>query len=291
MPRATKHVGDALRDVPPREFVRARKALAAQLAKEGKETQAREIRRLPRPSPVVWALNRAAVAQPRALNALIQAVDRLRRAQLGQGELRTATEAYRTVFETVVRSAVDTLHDGASAGSAALERRLRSTLLAAVTDRHLRADLIAGRLTGEQTEPGFAVLSQGPVPAEFLRDRPAPPRPTPVREPKAARAAPAPAERPGASRPARPGEADARRRAQLAGRAARQAQQAARALSRDAHQKERAARAAERELATHRKTLEKREQQSAALRVAADQAREVSAKAEERARSATSRTD
>ncbi len=291
MPKATKHAGDALRDVPPREFVRARDALAARLAEEGKGTEAREIRRLPRPSPVVWALNRTAVAQPRALNALIQAVDRLRRAQLGQGELRTATEGYRTVFEPVVRSAVDTLHDTASAGSPALERRLRSTLLAAVTDRQLRADLMAGRLTGEQTEPGFAVLSQGPIPAEFLRDRPAPPRSAPVREAKVVRAAPAQTDRAGASRPARPGEADARRRAQQAGRAARQAQQAARALGRDAHQKERAAQAAEKELATLRKTLEKREQQSAVLRAAADQAREASAKADERARAATSRTD
>ena len=280
MPKATKHAGDALRDVPPRDFVRARNALAARLAKEGKGTEAREIRRLPRPSPVVWALNRTAVAQPRALNALIQAVDRLRRAQLGQGELRTATEGYRTVFEPVVRSAVDTLHDTASAGSPALERRLRSTLLAAVTERQLRADLMAGRLTGEQTEPGFAVLSQGPIPAEFLRDRPTPPRSAPVREAKVVRAAPAQTDRAGASRPARPGEADARRRAQQAGRAARraarQAQQAARALGRDAHQKERAAQAAEKELATLRKTLEKREQQSAVLRAAADQAREAS---------------
>src|SRR5258705_11103722 len=175
MPKATKHAGDALRDVPPREFVRARDALAARLAEEGKGTEAREIRRLPRPSPVVWALNRTAGAQPRALNALIQAVDRLRRAQLGQGELRTATEGYRTVFEPVVRSAVDTLHDTASAGSAALQRRLRSTLLAAGTDRQLRADLMAGALTGEQTEPGFAVLSQGPITPGVAPSRPATP--------------------------------------------------------------------------------------------------------------------
>src|SRR5258705_400428 len=204
MPKATKHAGDALRDVPPREFVRARDALAARLAEEGKGTEAREIRPPPPPSPVVWALN-----------------------------------------------------------------------LAAVTERQLRADLMAGGLTGEQRGPGFAVLSQGPIPAEFLRDRPAPPRSAPVREAKVVRAAPAQTDRAGASRPARPGEADARRRAQQAGRAARQAQQAARALGRDAHQKERAAQAAEKELATLRKTLEKREQQSAVLRAAADQAREA----------------
>src|SRR5258705_9444994 len=102
MPKATKHAGDALRDVPPREFVRARDALAARLAEEGKGTEAREIRRLPRPSPVVWALNRTAVAQPRALNALIQAVDRPRRAPPGQGELRTLTLAPRLVCDAGV---------------------------------------------------------------------------------------------------------------------------------------------------------------------------------------------
>ena len=296
MPRATKHAGDALRDVPPREFVRARNALAARLAKDGNETQAREIRRLPRPSPVVWALNRTAVARPRALHALIETVDRLRRAQLGQGELRTATEGYRAAFETVVRSAEDTLRDASSAVGPALERRISSTLLAAVTDRRLRADLTDGRLAAEHTEPGFAVLTEGPIPAEFLRDRPAQARPAPTPAPEAKGAQPARPQRGAApSRRVRREEAAVRRRAQQAGRdaryAARRAQRAASALSRDADQKERAAQAAAKRLDVARRTLQTREHQSAVLRAAADAARDAAAKADARAQATTSRTD
>lgn len=141
MPKASQNPADALRAVPPREFVQARNALAAKLAKDGQATEARDIRRLPRPSPVVWALNRTAVGRPRELNALVQAVDGLRRAQLGQGELRAATERYRAAFEPLVRNATEALRDAGSAISPALERRIRSTLLAATTDRRLRADL------------------------------------------------------------------------------------------------------------------------------------------------------
>jgi hypothetical protein len=294
MPKASQNPADALRTVPPREFVRARNALAAKLAKDGKRTESRDIHRLPRPSPVVWALNRTAVARPRELSALVEAMDRLRRAQLGQGELRATTERYRAAFEPLVRNAAETLHDAGSAVSPALERRIRSTLLAAITDRRLRASLAAGRLSGEHTEPGFAVLSQDPVPAAVLRVQPAKAKPVPASGPEAisTRAAPGPQHRDASSRQRRE-EAEARRgvarQSRATRQAARQAHREARVLNRDARQKERAAGAAEKELDAVRRTLQQREQQSAALRAAADQAREASDKAEERARTAKSR--
>ncbi len=126
---------DALRAVPPRDFVGARNALAAQLAKGGKAAEARQVARLRRPSPVAWALNRAAAARPRELGALVDAVDRLRRAQLGGGDLRAAAERYRSAFEPLVRGAGQALREAGAAVSAARDRRIRSTLLAAVTDR------------------------------------------------------------------------------------------------------------------------------------------------------------
>lgn len=279
MSKTSKNPADALRDVPPREFVRARQALVEQLAKDGKAAEARAIARLSRPSPVVWALNRTAMTRPRDLDGLAQAVDRLRRAQLGQGELRTATERYRAAFEPLVRSAEEALRAAASAVSPALDRRIRSTLLAAITDRRLRADLAAGRLAAEHADPGFAVLSRGPIPAEFLRDRPgkggrpnAPPGPDERRE-----------------------AAAAARRARHAGRearnAARQARGAARALDLDARRKERAAQAAEEKASAARSTLRVLEQRSAVLRASADQARQASQQADERARAMASRAD
>ena len=253
---------------PPRRCVRARNALAARLAKDGKANTARQIGRLRRPSPVVWALNRTAPARPDEYGALIQAVDRLRRAQLGQGDLRAATASYRAAFEPLARSTVRALRDAGSAVSPALERRLRSTLLAAVTDRRLRSDLAAGRLVDEHAEPGFEILSRGPVPAEFLRARPEPAKsPGPAREPKT-----------------RTGIAEAEAR-----RAAQQAQRELRALERLARGKERMALAAEKDVMAARQRLQELEQKGRALRAAADQAKEAFERADERARADTTR--
>ena len=279
MSKTSQNPADALGDVPPREFVRARQALVEQLARDGKAAEARAIARLSRPSPVVWALNRAVRTRPRDLDVLVKAVDRLRRAQLGQGELRTAAEGYRSAFEPVVRSAEAALRDAASAVSPALDRRIRSTLLAAITDRRLRADLAAGRLAAEHADPGFAVLSRGPIPAAFLRDRPG----------KGGR----PDAPPG--RDERREAVDAARRARHAGRearnAARQAQGAARALDLDARRKERAAQAAEKKASAARRALDVLEQRSVILRASADQARKASQQADERARAMASRAD
>ena len=269
----TKDPAASLRHVPPREFVGARKALAERLARSGRTAEARQVARLPRPSPVVWALNHAALAKPRRLSDLIEAVDRLRGAQLGQGDPRAATAGYRAVFDDVVKAAREALQEHGTKVSPAVDRRLRGSLLAAVVDRGLRRDLAAGRLTAEHDEPGFSVLSQGPMPAEMVRDRPV------------KRSGPSPA----AERRAREqAEAAARRAAkvdaQAAQRAAREASRAATALDRTARQKERAAQAAERRVEALRATLREHEARSAALRTAADAARQAHGRAAAAAR-------
>ena len=256
---------DALRAVPPRDFVGARNALAAQLAKGGKAAEARQVARLRRPSPVAWALNRAAAARPRELGALVDAVDRLRRAQLGGGDLRPAAERYRSAFEPLVRGAGQALREAGAAVSAALDRRIRSTLLAAVTDRGLRADLEAARLADEHADPGFAVLSGGPVPAGFLLDRPRKKR-------SADPAKPAPAGEAGETRRLAREQA---RAAQLAAREEQRATRVARSLARQADRAERAAQAAERRVAAMRRALAALERRSGELRAAAEEARKV----------------
>ena len=264
MPKSKRDPADELRSVPPRDFVAARRALAARLVEQGDRAEARQIAKLPRPSPVPWALNRAATARPRELAALADAVDRLRRAQLGQGDLRAATDGYRTAFEPLVRAARETLEEAGTKASAALDRRLRSTLLAAVADRALRADLTAGRLESEHADPGFAVLSGGPVPAAFLRERP--------KTPHGARAAPVPAAQTrGAKRGSEPAEPAPASRPDP--REARRHVREARRREQAARQAERAAETAERRASAMREQLAALEQRSAALRAAADRAR------------------
>ena len=265
MAKSKRGPADELRAVPPRDFVAARAALVARLTEQGHAAEARGVARLRRPSPVAWALNRAAAARPRELAARGEAVDRLRRAQLGQGDLRAATEAYRSAFEPLVRAAREALEGSGTKASAGLDRRLRSTLLAAVTDRALRAELADGRLEGEHADPGFAVLSGGPIPAGFLRERPpsartAPSTATgPTAQAGKARAEEALAE---PSRASRPDPRAARRAAREAARRERAAQRA-----------ERAAETAERRVTAMRRALAALEERSAALRAAADRAR------------------
>lgn len=264
MAKSKRDPADELRSVPPRDFVAARKALAARLTEQGEPAEARRVGRLPRPGPAAWALNRAAGARPRELAALAEAVDRLRRAQLGQGDLRAATEAYRTAFEPLVRAAREALEGAGTKASAALDRRLRSTLLAAIADRGLRAALTAGRLESEHADPGFAVLSGGPIPAAFLRERPpgARTRPTSPAAPTARTGKAGDEEAAQASRASRPDPGAERRAAR---EAARREQTARRA--------ERAAAAAERRVSAMRQALTALEERSAALRAAADRAR------------------
>lgn len=254
---------DSLRSVPPREFVRARTALAAELEKKGHTAEARRIRRLKRPSPVVWALN-AAAARSRAFDELAEAVDRLRRAQLGQGELRPAIERYRAALEPVIRTASERLREAGTRMTTPLERRLQATLLAAITDRRRRAELAAGRLTEEYAEPGFEVLTSGPGPTEPPRARPRAPAPT------------------------RPTEAERRRleaERKALRAAARQAQRRMRALDTAARRKEQAAAAADRKVEALRAALREHERQAQVLRTAANEARAAHRSAVERASS------
>lgn len=257
-PRRTP--ADDLREIPPREFVQARNALAARLEQSGRSAEAHRVARLPRPSPVVWALNRVGISRARELRLLIDAADRLRRAQLGRGDQRAATEDYRHAFEPLAREANRVLRDAGSSVSAALDRRIRSTLLAAVTDRGLRADLEAGRLAGEHADPGFAVISRGPVPAQFLRDRPRN-RPAPVRP------TPAPVTRPSAT------AAESRKVRRQRARAAREAARETQALQARARRAERVAQAAAKRVEAVRRELRALEERSATLKAVAEAAR------------------
>src|SRR5690349_14093307 len=264
MAKSKRDPADELRSVPPRDFVAARKALAARLTEQGEPAEARRVARLPRPVPAAWALNRAAGARPRELAALAEAVDRLRRAQLGRGDLRAATEAYRTAFEPLVRAAREALEGAGTKASAALDRRLRSTLLAAIADRGLRAALTAGRLESEHADPGFAVLSGGPIPAAFLRER----------APSASRSSARSGARRSRAEAGGPGEAVPERRERRPDpRVARRAARAAARPDGAAGQAGRAAEAGERRVSGLRRSLAALEERSATLRAEADRAR------------------
>ena len=261
---------DTLRTVPPRDFIQARTALVERLTKAGDTAEARRIGRLRRPSPVVWALNGVAARHPDDLRALAGAVDRLRRAQLGEGEVSGPTDQYRQTFQRLMTRATGMLREGNQVVTAALERRMRSTLQAAVADRRLRRDLQSAQLGGEHTDPGFAVFTRGPIPTEFLQPTPKAQARTrmPTDSPPTARSAPAIA--------ARREQVDRKLEARHQAQAARETHKAAKvtkALERDAQRQTDRLKAAERRVEAARRALQDQERIAAQIREQADKAR------------------
>src|SRR5262249_11904524 len=98
--------------VSPKEFIRTRNSLAAELRKSGDADAAREIAGLRRPSAALWAVNQLARQARAPLERFLDAVDRLRRSQLSdpRGAME-AMRAERAQLETLVERAGQALGD------------------------------------------------------------------------------------------------------------------------------------------------------------------------------------
>lgn len=155
--------------LPPQEFTRARDTRAAALKAAGRTGEAQAVRRLRRPSAVLWAANHLAHAEPEQLATFLRTVDELRGSQLQ--DPRAAAEALRrqrSELEALVRRAAQLLAQHGPGATPAIERRVSDTLLGAAVDAQLAEDLRHGRLLAEQRAPGFEVLA-GARPAPPLR--------------------------------------------------------------------------------------------------------------------------
>jgi hypothetical protein len=168
---------DPLYDLRPEEFVAARNALAKELRAAGDKAAAAEITKLKRPTATAHALNQVARQQPAVVTAALDARAALREATVGGGDVRAATADDKAATRAVVDAARTVL----GKDDAGLAQRVTATLLAAVVDDDVAADLRAGRLTSEQTSPGFGFSVDD---AEVI-----PFRPPPAREAKQAEAA------------------------------------------------------------------------------------------------------
>src|SRR5262245_55873557 len=89
---------EELEQVPPREFTRARDALAARLTQAGDKAGAAQVRRLRAPSVPLWVVNRLAREDGDLVKRLLTATERLRAAQLGRqggsGGIATASSEH-----------------------------------------------------------------------------------------------------------------------------------------------------------------------------------------------------
>lgn len=153
---------DGLYALPLEDFTKARNDLAARLRKAHQDDVAAAVRALKKPSTVAWAANRLARDQPRQVDTLLQAAERLRDAQqrslagqAGADEVNEASATERESVRALLASARAAL--GPRATPPLLER-LSQTLRAAAIDETARTLLKRGRLTEELKAAGFGPL-------------------------------------------------------------------------------------------------------------------------------------
>ena len=156
----------ALAEVPPRAFVAERKARARALKEAGFASAAKTIEGERKPSPSVWALNALARKRDAALSELIDRAEAVRRTQRravsggGADELRAAQRAFHDAVARALKSAVALLREHKESSAAAVQDRMRDTLLAAATGGDaVRAALREGTLEEDVGAAGFGFVS------------------------------------------------------------------------------------------------------------------------------------
>jgi hypothetical protein len=184
VPRALAAVPDLDQELenlyggPIESFTSTRNDLARRLQKAGQSEAAERIRTLKKPSVPVWTVNQLARRHREDVAALVEAGDRLRRAQeeafggSGADALRGATAAERESIRHLTQRAQALLrNEGRSASQAVLER-IAATLRAAAVDPDAARLLAAGRLAGELDSPGFAAVAELAPPPRDTKTRP-----------------------------------------------------------------------------------------------------------------------
>jgi len=222
-----------LYSLPLASFIAERNALAKELRARGRRGDAARVTAMRKPSLAAWAVNQLVRTQPRALVALFDAGDALRRAQsdllAGRGDalaLREAGKRERASVAKLVEAARGLLSSDGHELSPAVLERVSDTLHAAALDEHARAELEHGCLHRELRHIGLGT-DQG-VPSRASR-RSSAGKPRSSRKAAASdaerRSAQAQRERSERLKAARRAEAEARRIAERADRALKSAQQ------------------------------------------------------------------
>jgi hypothetical protein len=145
--------------LPLEEFTAARDEEAKRLRADGDAEAAKATKALRKPSRAAWAINRAVRAEPGATQDLIDAGERLTRAQDaalagkrgGGDDLRAAIAAQGEAIERLADAA------GRELGTARGPQidRVRETLRAVAGDADLRAELESGIVTRDHEASGF----------------------------------------------------------------------------------------------------------------------------------------
>src|SRR6266511_2250926 len=151
---------------PLSEFTTARNELARRLKKAGQEEAAGRVQALRKPSVPVWAVNQLARRHPDEVKELVDAGERLRKAQQaafrgsGRDAVREATTAERTATRTLTRLARDLLAEDGRPPTRAVTDRIDSLLRSSAIEPEAAELLVAGRLSEEVDSTGFGAVAE-----------------------------------------------------------------------------------------------------------------------------------
>jgi hypothetical protein len=154
---------DALFTLPLAEFTAARNALVAHLKKTGRQAEAHEAKALAKPSVSAWVVNQLYWRHRESFDRLIEAGDRLRRAQASQMTSDTAREhivARREAVRALAQIAPEILREGDHGAARDLLRRVTSTLEALSSYGSSPDAPVPGRLTDDLEPPGFQAAAE-----------------------------------------------------------------------------------------------------------------------------------
>lgn len=147
---------------PASGFVAARDARVEELKAAGEPELARVLAGQRRPTVPAWAVDQLAHHHEDELAALFAAAERVRDTQSAATPDRAAVREASAAFSAEVRRlrglAEERLADAGTPPAAHLDE-VEATLLAAVTDAQVAADVRAGALLRPAPSPGFAALA------------------------------------------------------------------------------------------------------------------------------------
>jgi hypothetical protein len=144
------------------EFTAARNALAKHLKNEGLLLDAERVKALVKPASPAWAVNQLYWQDPKAIERLLTAGERVRKAQTGQlkgADLRALIEEKKQIARALLTKASAILEEAGHAPSVDAMRRVSATLESLAAWGHMEGVPRAGRLTADLEPPGFDTLA------------------------------------------------------------------------------------------------------------------------------------
>jgi hypothetical protein len=150
----------ALYALPRDDFIPARTELTRRLKEAGRSDEAAEVSKLRKPTVAAWAVNQLARSETKTLGELVEAGERLKKAQRSGKDLRTAAAERRRLIDRLVRSAAAILKDAGHGDSPTNLQGVAHSLEAIATSADALDQIRRGVLEKELPAPaGFGELA------------------------------------------------------------------------------------------------------------------------------------